>query len=94
MKKILSLILALVMCLSLCACGEKEELIELTTDNIGNYLAFSKDVSGGSVEKAKKSILGTSFTYYEGTGEYTLTASRHDNVGFKDVVVEINLIVG
>lgn len=94
MKKILSLILTLVLCLSLSACGQKEEIIELTPDNISNYLSFSKSTSGGSVEKVTESVLGISITSYKGTGTYTLEAARNDNVGFKDVTVELNLIVG
>ena len=94
MKKILSLILALVLCLSLSACGQKEEIIELTTNNISDYQSFSKSISGGSVEKGTKNVLGISLTSYEGTGTYTLEAARKDNVGFKDVTVELDIIVG
>jgi len=37
MKKAVSLILALVMCLSLCACGTKTKTIEITDDNWQQY---------------------------------------------------------
>lgn len=94
MKRILALLLALVMCLSLCACGSKEEIVELTTENISEYLSFSKKFSGGTVEETTEKILGISFTTFEGKGTYTLEAARNDNVGFQDVTVEIKLIVG
>lgn len=41
MKKLLSLILALAICLPLCACGEKSNEIELTLDNYKQYLDVS-----------------------------------------------------
>lgn len=48
MKKALSLILALVLCLSLCACGEtKSNEIELTLDNYADYLRIRVYVNGG-----------------------------------------------
>ena len=37
MKKILALLLAAIMCLSLAACGKKTETIEITTDNWQEY---------------------------------------------------------
>lgn len=37
MKKLLALLLAAVMCLSLAACGKKTETIEITTDNWQEY---------------------------------------------------------
>lgn len=41
MKKVLSLILALILCLSLCACGDKTpQSIELTTENINQYITI------------------------------------------------------
>lgn len=44
MKKLISLILALVMCGSLCACGEKSNAIELTLDNYADYLYIWESV--------------------------------------------------
>lgn len=42
MKRAISLILALVLCLGLCACGDKN--IELTIDNYDDYLTISANV--------------------------------------------------
>lgn len=45
MKKIFALFLAVIMTLSLTACGgeTKNKEIQLTTDNISDYLAFEFD---------------------------------------------------
>ena len=41
MKKALSMILALVLCLPLCACGKKTETVEITIDNWEQYFTIS-----------------------------------------------------
>lgn len=59
MKKALSLILALVLCLSLCACGEdkKSNEIELTLDNYNQYLNIDVDFVDGNIIKLGKWII-------------------------------------
>ena len=42
MKKAISLLLALVLCLSLCACGKKTETIEITTENWNEYFTIEQ----------------------------------------------------
>lgn len=44
MKKALSLLLALVLCLSLCACGSKGETVEITLDNWQTYFEYRHDI--------------------------------------------------
>ena len=45
MKKLIALLLALVMCLSLCACGGKSNEVELTSENYATYLNISSSHS-------------------------------------------------
>ena len=42
MKKTLSLLLALVLCLSLCACGETETTVEIAMENWDNFFEFKE----------------------------------------------------
>ena len=42
MKKAISLLLALVMCLSLCACGETETTVEITMENWDSFFEFKE----------------------------------------------------
>ena len=53
MKRLIALLLALIMALSLCACGggepEEDNSIELTTQNISDYLSINLDYSGNTV---------------------------------------------
>ena len=56
-KKILSIILMLAMCFSLCACGNKD--IELTKDNYSDYLEISaKSVTESNSDIAKLYLPG------------------------------------
>ena len=41
MKKTIALLLVLVLCLSLCACGKKTEAVEITIDNWEQYFTIS-----------------------------------------------------
>lgn len=90
------------LCFSIVGCGNteeivetpKEEIIPLTTSNVHDYLVFSKEVTGGQVSQERTSILGQSITTYTGEGTFGVKAARNDNVGFKDVVIELKLIVG
>lgn len=65
MKKAISILLVLVMCLSMCACGETEtNEIKLTLDNYDDYLNISAGVHGvEEVETDKDYWLGA---YYQG----------------------------
>lgn len=55
MRKSLALLLATLMALSLVACGgeAKEKEVQLTTDNISDYLAFEFDYSKGEKNVAQ-----------------------------------------
>ncbi len=44
MKKTLALLMALVMCLSLCACGEKKQTVEITMDNWMDFFEVRKEI--------------------------------------------------
>ena len=43
MKKFLAFVLALVMCLGLCACGEKSTIVEITEENWADYFELSSE---------------------------------------------------
>ena len=52
MKKAISILLVLVLCLSMCACGGTSKEIKLTTENIEDYLDFEFAMySDGDYEK-------------------------------------------
>lgn len=90
MKKIFALFLAVIMTLSLTACGgeTKNKEIQLTTDNISNYLAFEFDYS--KVER--ENTLGISFGYTDITMKsFAVSAGSFDNV---EITVEIPLTNG
>ena len=71
MKKALSAILLAAALMALCACSSEPEPVELTTDNIEDYLAFSFDYS--DVERQTK--IGISFGYTDLTLDCYAVAS-------------------
>lgn len=90
MRKSLVLLLATLMALSLIACGReaKEKEVQLTTDNISDYLAFEFDYS--EVERQKK--LGISFGNTDITmRSYAVAAGSFNGVS---ITVEIPLSNG
>ena len=86
MKKIFALILAVVMGLSLCACGNdatKEESKEqvLTTVNIGNYLSIKGKVMESVFEEGLVSKLS------EGNSKIEIGSVNKSGATFKNVTV-------
>ena len=91
MKKTISLLLAIILCLSLCACSDGTKApaeVELTVDNINEYLAFEFDYS--KVERESK--IGLSFGYTDLTlSTYAVAAGSFSNA---EITVEIPLTNG
>ena len=96
MKKALSLLLALMLCLSLCACGEGSKDIELTLDNYKDYLEVRTYASHGDDVDPKK------VSFYDLNGKrcgagragtyFTLGASVEGvspNFMYSDIVIEV-----
>jgi len=93
MKRIVALILMIVLCCSMVACGGKTEPketepketepkeIELTVDNIEDYLIIEASISNTYDYK------GSDFTYTD--YDLSITTFPKKSVSFEDVVVEI-----
>ena len=90
MKKAITLTLALVLCLNLCACGAKEtketietiETIELTADNINNYVQFDGEFTNGT---STKTYITSTWGLYSADATlefqaYPITAGKFENV--------------
>lgn len=97
MKKVLSLVLTLVMCLSLCACGnngkevsdqKQSEEITLTTENVENYLSINTNVLDCDITQDKGSVLGLYYKNYEGEAEIEIDVVNRSDATFLDVVIE------
>ena len=89
MKKLAIFLLVSVFLITLSAC-EKE--IELTPDNITEYLSFTKEYSGGDVEN-NSSLPDYLGGCYVGEGTYTLKTARTANANFENVKVRVKLIL-
>ena len=77
MKKIIALLLAALLCFTVCACGGAPKTVELTTDNIEEYLSFN--FAYGDVERQTK--LGISFGYTDLTMKtYAISSGNFENV--------------
>lgn len=83
MKKALSLILALVLCLSLCACGGTEEAktesVALTTANISQYLKVNATVEECNFDEGE---MGSGF-YLGAEGDAKILIETINNSGAK-----------
>lgn len=84
MKKTLACLLALAMCLSLCACGGGTKL---TTDNIKNYLSIKASVSNCEVDKKRDSILGVGVTSYNGEATVEIEVVNQSGATFENVSI-------
>ena len=90
MKKALSLILALVMCLSLCACGEEEKeptTTLLSTDNVKDYLSFQATVTECEVNEEE----GFLYNDYDGTAKVRLSVVNQGDAKFESVRLTLKL---
>ena len=82
MKKFISMLLAVILCLSMCACGASSspaapKEIELTKDNIGDYITISGEYKNGDYH--------STILYYVSTADldfkaYSTVAGSFSNV--------------
>ena len=95
MKKVLSIILAIVISmstmLSLAACGSKP--IELTKDNIEEYLSFSTEISDKNVDEKKSAPLGFPMTTYTGEATEDIKIANKNGAKFQDVTIKLMLTI-
>ncbi len=89
MKKYLFLFLALVMCLPLCACGQKETRIELTADNLESYISFS--ISSDDRDISSELIQTRPYKEYKywGTSNVTVTAFLKEGIRLENASFSI-----
>ena len=94
MKKAISLLLAFVMCLSLCACGggdsdkSKTTEVELTVANVKDYLRFSAKVEECNFDEGGLGYLGA-----EGDAKILIEAINNSGAKFKDVTITCEIWV-
>ena len=88
MKKVLSLLLALVMCVSLCACGASGNPVTITEENFEDY--FILDVSVENFEIDKKP--GISVTQNRGVADLVATARLKKDVAYENLVIEVSVL--
>lgn len=97
MKKALSLIFSLVLCLSLCACGSASKgsasaEIELTLDNYQNYLqVYVSSNASGEYVRFMNPIPGYTGPWYPEILNIVSTKGVSTNFNYNDVVVEIEI---
>ena len=82
MKKFISLLLAIILCFSMCACGASSapaapKAVELTKDNIGDYISISGEYKNGDYH--------STILYYVSTADldfkaYSTVAGSFSNV--------------
>ena len=93
MKKRISLLLALVMCLSLCACGGAEvgettaakEPVTLTTENIGDYITVRGEYKNGDYHSTILYYISTADLEFQA---YSTVSGTFENV---EITVRANL---
>ena len=95
MKKTVSLILAFVMCLSLCACSSTDKQTEptkteLTKSNIEHYLAFTSNVDC-KVETETGSIYGFYYKNYSGSATANIKVVNQSGAKFENVTITLKL---
>ncbi len=99
MEKALSLILALILCLGLCACNsnQKPQEIELTKDNVKRYLDVRAIVyTDTTYEYLTKNFCkiddgAWSKTFYSGFYGKAATHAVHSDYKYKDVYVTVKI---
>lgn len=87
MKKLLSLMLAAALALSLTACGgsKKPQEIELTTENIGDYISFSGEFTDSEYHQTLLYYISTSTIDFQA---YSTTAGTFNNV---EITLQANI---
>jgi len=89
MKRIIILAVIVIMALSLFSCGGKR--VELTTDNIDQYLDISAVVKDSDVEAVPASIYGAYYKNYEGDATVELQVVNQSGAKFENVEIECEL---
>mgnify|MGYP000068346956 FL=1 len=91
MKKALSLILLFAICLGLTGCGNNK--VELTLENVKEYLNITASVTDSDVEKTSKSVAGIYTKAYKGTSKVELRVTNQSGMKFQNVEIKCKLSV-
>ena len=102
MKRAISLILAIMMCLSLCACGGKSDNIKLTLDNYSTYLSVDAKMYNGSIFEDAVNVQAvnngrgipykggsTTFYVYEKLSTFLEVKGASTNFNYNDVSITV-----
>ncbi|MBQ5953673.1 MAG: hypothetical protein IJL47_06530 [Lachnospiraceae bacterium] len=92
MKKLVILFLAIIMVMSLVACGgNTEKEIELTTENIGEYLFFAANVTECNIKGSSGSAMGMGYKDYSGDAKVSISVTNSSGAKFKNVELTFEL---
>lgn len=83
MKKIITILCVAALLLSLVACGGKETKVELTTENISDYLNIEADVTKSTLDVSGKGVFSTG----NGNAEITIKSEAISESIFEDVTI-------
>lgn len=89
MKRLTALILALIMVLSLCGCGGQQ--VELTADNLEDYLTIEVDVTSSNISHDSVNIAGVSIPNTNGSSEIVINTFTQANATFEDVNITLRV---
>jgi hypothetical protein len=95
MKKIIAMFLVLVTLLLVCSCGNSEsgnsesgdKRIELSVDNINQYINLSTEIKDCTVNKDSGSIHGVSYVDYSGNATVKVSAVNQSGAKFENVTI-------
>lgn len=94
MKTALSLILAILLCFPLCACGNENEsakeptLAVLTTENIKDYLTFQTTVTECEVNEKDN---GLTYKNFDGSAKVRLNVVNRSDAKFDNVSITLKI---
>lgn len=90
-KKLLAFTLAAALALSLVACGGKDKKVELTTENIEEYLTISNEVVSSNIDTRSSSPIGFRIYSFSGESKIKVETMKQSDVNFEDVTITCRL---